>query len=341
MRHYFLPEKGNFYKANLHCHSTLSDGKLTPEQLKEHYKKNGYSILSITDHEAIFDHGYLDDEDFLTIPGYEREINCTDPTSHGWNSVRTTHLCMYPKDRDNIKCVCFDPDFVHPKFKWMHTPELKSKVQYIGEPYKKLKYSVECINEIIEECNKNNFLVTLNHLSWSYERYEQFSQYNNFFATEIYNNSCNEYNERYYDMLLRLGKRIRCIAADDNHNMSPLDSVYSDSCGGWVMIKADELKHQNIISALENGNFYASTGPSIKELYIEDNTIHIECSEAKTITMYTGNRKKIVKKAEPNSALTHAEFDATNNFEYFRIEVMDFEGNKAFTQAYFVDTYTN
>ena len=39
------------YKANLHCHSTLSDGHLTPEQLKKLYKDNGYSILSITDHE--------------------------------------------------------------------------------------------------------------------------------------------------------------------------------------------------------------------------------------------------------------------------------------------------
>ena len=30
-----LPEAGHFYKANLHCHSTMSDGKLTPEQLRE------------------------------------------------------------------------------------------------------------------------------------------------------------------------------------------------------------------------------------------------------------------------------------------------------------------
>ena len=39
------------YKANLHCHSTLSDGKKTPEELREMYKSHGYSILAITDHE--------------------------------------------------------------------------------------------------------------------------------------------------------------------------------------------------------------------------------------------------------------------------------------------------
>ena len=30
---YLLPEKGNFYKANLHCHTVVSDGALTPEQV--------------------------------------------------------------------------------------------------------------------------------------------------------------------------------------------------------------------------------------------------------------------------------------------------------------------
>ena len=43
---YLLPKEGKFYKANLHCHTTLSDGKLTPEQVKEEYMKRGYSIVA-------------------------------------------------------------------------------------------------------------------------------------------------------------------------------------------------------------------------------------------------------------------------------------------------------
>ena len=31
MRHYLLPEGGNFYKANLHTHSIYSDGARTVE----------------------------------------------------------------------------------------------------------------------------------------------------------------------------------------------------------------------------------------------------------------------------------------------------------------------
>ena len=53
MRKYLLPKDGIFYKANLHCHSTHSDGKLTVEQLKEVYKKEGYSVVAFSDHNVL------------------------------------------------------------------------------------------------------------------------------------------------------------------------------------------------------------------------------------------------------------------------------------------------
>lgn len=201
MKRWLLPEEGSFYKANLHCHSTYSDGQLTPEELKKAYKSQGYAVLAITDHEAIFDHSYLNDDEFLTIPGYEREINDEShyEDRYEWASMRTTHLCLYPKDKNNINAICFNPDFTHNKFRWLHNPELKAKVKYIGEPYVPVP-TVECINHIIEEANKNGFLVTFNHPEWSQQPYEVFSQYMGMFAMEIYNTSSerggfNEYKQ--------------------------------------------------------------------------------------------------------------------------------------------------
>ena len=37
MKQYLLPESGSFYKVNMHSHSNLSDGRQTPEELKEAY----------------------------------------------------------------------------------------------------------------------------------------------------------------------------------------------------------------------------------------------------------------------------------------------------------------
>ena len=42
---YIFGEKSSFYKANLHSRSSLSDGSLSPEELKNIYKENGYFRL--------------------------------------------------------------------------------------------------------------------------------------------------------------------------------------------------------------------------------------------------------------------------------------------------------
>lgn len=41
------------FRADLHCHTTCSDGSLTPEELVRHAKEIGLSGLSITDHDSV------------------------------------------------------------------------------------------------------------------------------------------------------------------------------------------------------------------------------------------------------------------------------------------------
>ena len=52
MKKYLLPQIGCFYKANLHCHTTVSDGSITPEEIKNIYKGKGYSVVAYTDHDV-------------------------------------------------------------------------------------------------------------------------------------------------------------------------------------------------------------------------------------------------------------------------------------------------
>ena len=64
-RIWLLPEEGQFYKANLHCHTTLSDGEKTPEEIKELYRQQGYSVVAYTDHRRYVWHRCLMDETFI------------------------------------------------------------------------------------------------------------------------------------------------------------------------------------------------------------------------------------------------------------------------------------
>ena len=81
-----LPRAYSSYKANLHCHTTYSDGNLSPEQVKEQYKANGYSVVAFTDHNVVIDHSALNDKDLLTLVGLE--------------AVSYTHLRSDPPHRN-------------------------------------------------------------------------------------------------------------------------------------------------------------------------------------------------------------------------------------------------
>ena len=59
---------GNWYKGNLHCHSTNSDGKLSPKEVVDLFKENGYSFLCFSDHDIYTDYrSEFDSEDFCPV----------------------------------------------------------------------------------------------------------------------------------------------------------------------------------------------------------------------------------------------------------------------------------
>ena len=60
-----IPEAGKFYKANMHCHTNISDGTRSPEEVKAWYKAAGYSAVCFTDHEVLIGHKELCDDELL------------------------------------------------------------------------------------------------------------------------------------------------------------------------------------------------------------------------------------------------------------------------------------
>ena len=197
------------------------------------------------------------------------------------------------------------------------------------------------INDIIRTARENGFLVAYNHPTWSREDPRDYLNYEGLFAMEIYNHGSNsvgffEYDIQAYDLMLRAGKRIYCSMTDDNHNKNP-HGVYTDSFGGFDMIKAPALTYDAVIRALENGDFYASQGPEIQELYLEDGVVHVKCSPAKYISYAAGVRRNAARFGY-DGYLEEASFAVDPGDVYFRISVVDDRGRHADTRAYFLDT---
>lgn len=333
MKEYLLPPTGQFYKANLHCHTTVSDGRLTPAEVKELYRSLGYSIVAYTDHQILIPHPELADETFLPLYGYEDDVTEEAP----WPRAKTCHLCFIARDPENWIQPCFDPAHV----RCAHAPEYLSQARYdtTKPPYKR-RYTPECINDMIRQGAENGFFVTYNHPTWSLEEYPQYMAYEGLHAMEIITGgSCSDGflddNPRVYDDMLRGGKRLFAVATDDNHDAYPFESRHNDSGHAFVMIKAERLEYRAVTDALFRGDFYASEGPEIHALWKEDGRVHIECGPADRIYLQTGTRDCAVTFAE-GKPLTAAAFDIPAHCGYFRLLVVDERGRHAYTQAYFV-----
>ncbi|MFA5866136.1 MAG: CehA/McbA family metallohydrolase [Phycisphaerae bacterium] len=68
--------EGNWYKANLHAHTTTSDGDTPFRQRIRQYRENGYAILALTDHDQTNDIANLASKDFLILNGMETHPPC-------------------------------------------------------------------------------------------------------------------------------------------------------------------------------------------------------------------------------------------------------------------------
>ncbi len=336
MKKYLLPENGKFYKANLHCHSTLSDGKLSPEELKETYLEKGYSIIAYTDHDIFIPHNDLTDDNFLALNGFEIEIN--EETDNKWPLTKCCHICYIALDKDTV----IQPMW-NEKYLFGNSVNYKNEVKIDKSlpPFER-RYDGESVSEMMQTGRDNGFFVTYNHPTWSLESYPEYIGYNNMNAFEMFNGSCiaagfDDYNPRVYDDMLRSGKHIYCIGADDNHNVHPRDTRKWDSGVAFTVIKAEKAEYKAITDALVNGDFYASEGPEINALWFENGKIHIETSEADRIICSYGCRKSEILYAKENGSVTQADFEFNADNVYARLTVIDKSGKHACTNAYFAD----
>ena len=335
MRKYLLPENANSYKANLHSHSTCSDGQYSPEELKQLYKAQGYSVFAYTDHDIFLQHNDLTDDTFLALNGYEMEVNQrkADATLASGCS-KTCHMCLIALDPDMVTPVCWHRE----KYLFRNAVNYRDQVKNDESlPDYERVYSGEGISEMMTLGREGGFFVTYNHPTWSTEDYTDYTNYNGMHAMEIVNHECvvngyADHNERVYDDMLNVGKRIYCVATDDCHNLKGM-------FGGATVIKADKLEYKAITNALVNGNFYATEGPEIKQLYIEDGKLYVESSAASHIRIDTGTRfaKQVLN--TNGTPVTRAVFDlnGVENMYYFRVTVTDMGGKCAYSNAYFLD----
>ncbi len=277
-----------FFKGNLHCHTTNSDGKLTPEECKAFYREHGYDFLSITDHRKLGEETHMEDG-MLVLCGMEMDYFLPGEVVHLVGVGLSEELNQHDVTRN--------------------------------------------MQTYIDLVNRYDGRVIIAHPAWSLNTVTTLSGLHGLTAAEIYN-SASTYpwngdradSSNVLDAAAAHGTFFNFVASDDSH-------WYNGEAGrSFTMVQADELTKESLFKAIDEGRFYCSQGPEIRQITVEDERIHVECSEAERVIFYSNlvwaNNRCVAK-----PGMTEAEYIARpeNGETFVRIQVMDKEGRSAWS----------
>jgi len=294
-------EQLSWYKGNLHTHTTHSDGDTDPESVILWYKGHGYDFLSITDHNfllKVMEYANLQDEGFLLISG--NEIS----DSYAEKSLHLLALGLY-----DDKLVPSGGESV---------PEI-------------LQNNVAAIR-------KAGAVPVLAHpnYTWAFGADEMvgiegcvlFEVLN---AHPIVNNEGDDTHpgtEAMWDLALSAGKLIYGIGTDDMHKIATYPGR------SWVMVRTSELSESSILEALENGDFYVSTGVVLDEYTVTTSAIKIRIrpdGETSFTTSFIGEGGRVLATSDSLDPV----FKISPEGMYVRARIVDSNGNLALTQPVF------
>jgi hypothetical protein len=304
-----IPPARNWYKGNLHTHSINSDGDSPPYDVMAWYKRNGYQFLAITDHNTFTDPAAFDTNpgDNFVLIGAEEVTN--DKTVHvnaiGISKVipgqpGSTATEILQATIDAVRAQGAVPLINHPNFRWAFTA--KEMLRLKGT----LLLEIASGHPAVNHSGDGQIAAT----------------------------------EDMWDELLTAGMRVYGVAVDDAHNFRQEFTIDRASPGrAWVVARAPSLTRENIVAALSNGDFYASTGVDLTNVSATPDSLIVEIrpsapsqSERRHRVVFIGDRGRVLAVVNENPA----RYKFAGNERYVRARVEASSGLRAWTQPVFV-----
>jgi len=164
-----------------------------------------------------------------------------------------------------------------------------------------------------------------------------FEVYNGHPAVRNQGNDLYPSTERMWDIILtkRLAELnmpvMYGIATDDAHNYHNYSSNNSNPGRGWVMVRSRYLTPESIIHAMEDGEFYASSGVMVENIEVTDNELSLILKQHPEIdytTQFIGTRSGYDTSSKPRKDPNSPHQPITNQYSKDIGEVLaKVEGN--------------
>ncbi|WP_375584891.1 PHP domain-containing protein [Cyclobacterium xiamenense] len=299
-----VPESKNWYKGNLHTHSYWSDGDEFPEIIMRWYKENGYQFVALSDHN-IFQEG----EKWVTIRQDSMYRNAFRNYLNDYGDSWVRYEEKGDTLRVQLKTFAEYAPLYEEEERFLMLPAEEISAGYEGKP---LHLNVTNLDQLIQpreggsvvEVLQNNInavleqrkqsgkpmMVHINHPNFRWaitledmirlkgERF--FEVYNGHPAVNNLGDSTRIGYEEMWDFIniayLEKGQPLLFgLATDDSHSYHEQSAKLANAGRGWVMVKAEALAAGALIEALEQGDFYASTGVELEKVHFADNKLEI------------------------------------------------------------------
>ncbi len=334
------PDQKKWYKGNLHTHSYWSDGDEFPEVIMDWYKSHEYQFLALSDHNILAEGDMwikirqdslyqLAFQQYLKTYGeewVEHEIDS------GQVRVKLKTLEEYqPLFQEKERFLVLPSEEITDLYEGKHVHLNATNIQDKIEPQG---------GESVAETMQNNIdavwaqrkrtgvpmIVHVNHPNFQDAiRLEDMLHLKGERFFEVYNGHNRVQNEggiyglsteAMWDLInisyVNAGKPLLLgLATDDAHNYHQIGNQWSNAGRGWVQVRADSLTPASLIAALEAGDFYASTGVTLKELSLVDNILEVAVA-AEAGIKYTFSFIACLKGAEKVEEVATIEGDSAS-----------------------------
>ncbi len=328
-----------WWKGNLHTHSLWSDGDDYPEMIADWYKAHGYHFLALSDHNVIAD--YERWVNVAKTKGKEaafdkylahfgKEWVETRPVEIG-KEVRLKMLAEFaPKFDEPGRFLMVKSEEITDRFLSAPIHINATNVQTVIKPQggqSVVDVMQRNLAEVLAQRTRTGvpMFAHINHpnFGWALTA-EELNEVEQEQFFEVYNGHPTVHNEgdtvgtsgairasteRIWDIVLTkraaAGKRVLYgMATDDSHSYhaSPTPEKQSRSGRGWVMVRSEKLDAASLIAAMEAGDFYASSGVTLRDVQHDARGISIAIEPQPGVTFRTefiGTRKGWDTASEP------------------------------------------
>lgn len=293
-----------WYKGSLHTHSLWSDGDAFPERVMDWHKSHGYHFVVLSDHNSLEDkekwekisESSAQQQAFIDYQSKygENWIECKKDTG-GIQAKLKTFKEFKPLFEETGKFLIIQSEEISDRFdgKPIHLNAIN--LQKLIRPQKGqdvadvLQKNMDAVKEQGKETGIP-MIVQINHPNYKYALTVQdiialedarfFEVFNGYIMANNYGDSIHPATEVMWDRIniafMKQNKPLMYgVASDDSHHYQVFDNKSANPGRGWVMVHAGKLTAESLIEAMMKGNFYASTGVTLKEVRFRNKQLKI------------------------------------------------------------------